>query len=380
MNDRIITKASASERDGEIEALIARLKARAATDSDAEKDVLAVQELAVELADARQSADVGDNLRRNQAALMSLTRSEAIGQGRIEDALREITEVAAEILGVGRASIWRYNDAQSKVLCVDLFVAADGSHQSGLALGKTDFPKYFDALKSERIIVAGDAVTDPQTAEFSEVYLKPLGVGAMLDAPVRMGGRMIGLICNEHLGSTRAWTPTEIHFASALADFIALAFESAERQRTESELRSAVRLAEERLETIERQRLAIADLSAPIIDVWDDILALPIVGLVDTQRSVEVTERLLARISATGARAVIVDLTGVDVVDTMTANHLLQMIRAAGLLGAYCVLSGISPQIAQTLVQLEVDLSEMTTVRNLKEALRVCLRRLDRKG
>jgi rsbT co-antagonist protein RsbR len=141
------------------------------------------------------------------------------------------------------------------------------------------------------------------------------------------------------------------------------------------ELRALVEVAEQRLATIERQRLAIADLSAPIIDVWDGVLALPVVGLVDTQRSIEMTERLLQRIADSGATSVIVDLTGVDVVDTMTANHLLQMIRAASLLGAFSVLSGISPQIALTLVQLELDLAELTIVRNLKEALKTCLRR-----
>jgi rsbT co-antagonist protein RsbR len=122
--------------------------------------------------------------------------------------------------------------------------------------------------------------------------------------------------------------------------------------------------------------MAIADLSAPIMDVWDGVIALPVIGLVDTQRSVELTERLLERISTSNARSVIVDVTGVDVVDTATANHLLQMIRAASLLGAFCVVSGISPQVAQTLVQLDVDLTMIRTVRNLKEALKECLKHL----
>lgn len=141
--------------------------------------------------------------------------------------------------------------------------------------------------------------------------------------------------------------------------------------------RRTAELEQERVETIERQRMAIADLSAPIMDVWDGVIALPIIGLVDTQRSVELTERLLERISASGARCVIVDVTGVDVVDTATANHLLQMIRSASLLGAFCVVSGISPQVAQTLVQLDVDLSAIRTVRNLKDALKVSLKHLD---
>lgn len=143
----------------------------------------------------------------------------------------------------------------------------------------------------------------------------------------------------------------------------------------QSKMRTA-ELEKERLETIERQRLAIADLSAPIMDVWDGVIALPVIGLVDTQRSVELTERLLERIANTGARCVIVDVTGVDVVDTATANHLLQMVRAASLLGAFCVVSGISPQVAQTLVQLDVDLSTIRTVRSLREALKECLRHL----
>lgn len=359
--------------------LVDRLRRRAKGDDKALSDAGDVEKLVRELASMRNNVDLNDGLRRHQAALMALTRSEAIGSGSLVDALGEITEVAAKILGVQRSSVWRYNDDESKIVCMDLYVEGQSEHAAGIELSKVDFPRYFEALRTERAIVAVDAHTDPNTSEFSEVYLTPLGVGAMLDAPVRVGGRMVGLICNEYVGGSRVWSTTEIHFASALADFTALAFESSQRRRTEAELRDAIRLAEESLQTIERQRMAIADLSAPIIDVWDDILALPIVGLVDTQRSVEVTERLLGRISSSGARAVIVDLTGVDVVDTMTANHLLQMIRAAGLLGAHCVLSGISPQIAQTLVQLDVDLSEMDTVRNLKEALRLCLAKTGRK-
>lgn len=132
------------------------------------------------------------------------------------------------------------------------------------------------------------------------------------------------------------------------------------------------RLNAERMEIIERQRMAITDLSTPIIDIWDDIITLPIVGVVDSHRSLEMTERLLTRISETHTKCVIIDLTGVDVVDTMTADHLLKMIRSASLLGSYCVVSGISPSIAQTLVQLDVDLAKLRTVRNLKEGLRAC--------
>ncbi len=134
------------------------------------------------------------------------------------------------------------------------------------------------------------------------------------------------------------------------------------------------RLQRERLETIERQRVAISNLSTPIIDLWDNIITLPIVGVVDSHRSLEMTERLLERISSTHVKCVIIDVTGVDVVDTMTADHLLKMVHSAQLLGSYCVVTGISPSVAQTLVQLEVDLERLATLRDLKAGLKACFR------
>ena len=137
------------------------------------------------------------------------------------------------------------------------------------------------------------------------------------------------------------------------------------------------KLNQQRLDTIARQQDAINDLSVPIIDVWQDIVMLPVVGVVDTQRSVEMTQRLLDRVAAGGAACVIIDLTGVDVVDTATADHLIRMLRSVQLLGSACVISGISPNVAQTLVQLEINLTDTFIVRNLREALKTCFRFLD---
>jgi rsbT co-antagonist protein RsbR len=124
---------------------------------------------------------------------------------------------------------------------------------------------------------------------------------------------------------------------------------------------------------IEQQRMTISALSTPIIDVWEGVVTLPLVGVIDTQRAVEMTERLLARIVESGARAVIIDLTGVEVVDTATADHLVRLTRAAGLLGARCFVTGIGPNIARTLVGMGVDLGGVRTMRTLKEALRACI-------
>lgn len=130
---------------------------------------------------------------------------------------------------------------------------------------------------------------------------------------------------------------------------------------------------EEKLDTIRRQQIAIRDLSAPIIDLWDGILTLPIVGTVDSQRAVDITEKLLQRIADTNAACVIIDLTGVDVVDTMTADHLIKLVKSARLLGTYCVVTGIGPEIARTLVDLGIELDELVTLKRLREGLQACL-------
>lgn len=151
-----------------------------------------------------------------------------------------------------------------------------------------------------------------------------------------------------------------------------------EAMKAMTEARAAL---EEKLDTIRRQQIAIRDLSAPIIDLWEGILTLPIVGTVDSQRAVDITEKLLQRVADTNAACVIIDLTGVDVVDTMTADHLIKLVKSARLLGTFCVVTGIGPEIARTLVDLGVELHELITLKRLREGLQACLAHLrDRKN
>ncbi len=132
----------------------------------------------------------------------------------------------------------------------------------------------------------------------------------------------------------------------------------------------------EKSELITRLRLALRELSTPILEVWDDILALPVIGVVDSQRSAEMTARLLEEVSRSRAKCVIVDLTGVDVIDTMAADHFIKLVRAVALLGARCVLTGIKPAVAQALVGLDTGFGKLTTLQNLKHGLRACMRLL----
>jgi PAS domain S-box-containing protein len=142
-------------------------------------------------------------------------------------------------------------------------------------------------------------------------------------------------------------------------------------------LNDALDEIELQVETIGRQQSAIQELSTPILQLWDNVLALPVIGVVDTRRSAEIMERLLAEITARQSRFVILDITGVEVVDTRTADHFIKVIKAAELLGANCILTGIRPAVAQTLVDLGIDLSSISTLRNLKEGLKECQRRME---
>lgn len=125
---------------------------------------------------------------------------------------------------------------------------------------------------------------------------------------------------------------------------------------------------QKRLEEALRQ--SIREMATPIIQVWDGVLALPVIGLVDSARAAQMTEALLDRIVRERCRVAILDLTGVDTIDTSTVNHLFKMVSAASLLGSRCVISGISSSVAQTIAHLGLDLSSLRTFRSLQEALR----------
>lgn len=122
--------------------------------------------------------------------------------------------------------------------------------------------------------------------------------------------------------------------------------------------------------TVERQQEAIAELSSPIMKIWDQVLTLPVIGIVDSRRTEEMMESLLNSVVETQSKSVIIDITGVDVVDTQTANHFIKMVKAVRLLGADCIITGISPEIAQTLTNIGVDLTQIKTRRNLQDGLK----------
>jgi len=134
------------------------------------------------------------------------------------------------------------------------------------------------------------------------------------------------------------------------------------------------RVEDELRRRLEAQQDAIHSMSTPIIQVWDDIVTMPVVGLVDSVRAADMKNSLLETVSRTSAKFAIVDLTGVDTVDTATADHLLKVMRAVGLLDTRCVITGIQPSVAQIIVALGLDMQGVVTLRSLREGLKYCMR------
>ena len=126
---------------------------------------------------------------------------------------------------------------------------------------------------------------------------------------------------------------------------------------------------------IERQQAELLELSTPVVKLWDGVLALPIIGTLDSARTQTMMETLLTRIADTGSAIAIIDITGVPTVDTLVAQHLIKTVTAIRLMGAECIISGVRPQIAQTIVHLGVDLGNVTTKANLADALALALTR-----
>lgn len=148
-----------------------------------------------------------------------------------------------------------------------------------------------------------------------------------------------------------------------------LTYELKQSKKMRSELEEKLTKIEEQQRTIFRQQEDLLELSSPVSKVWDNILILPVIGTLDSQRTQIMMENLLQKIVDTGCTISILDITGVPTVDTQVANHLLKTVTSARLLGADCIISGISPAIAQTIVHLGIDLSTIKTKATLQDAM-----------
>ncbi|MBD2457250.1 PAS domain S-box protein [Nostoc sp. FACHB-87] len=210
---------------------------------------------------------IRDNEQRKQIqSLVQLARSQTFQTGNLQATLQEITEVAAKTLLVERVGVWLYTADNTAIECSNLYDVRKNIHISGQTLLKASYPNYFQSLEMERSLAVNDAINDKRTQELAASYLKILGITSFLDAPIWLGGRVVGVVCHEHCGEMRQWTVEEENFASSIADFVALAIEASDRHIVQE----ALSKSEAQFRAIfERSSIGIgiADIKAQIVDI-----------------------------------------------------------------------------------------------------------------
>ena len=171
-----------------------------------------------------------------ETARMQLAKLHAGPESRLRDLWLQLAEVTARTLDVERVGVWILVDDERALRCRYLLQYSSLQVFQGAVLRRQDFPSYFQALQQHRTIAANDALGAPTTAELRQSYLEPLGITSLLDAPIYVGGKVVGVVCHEHVGAPRVWSETECNFTAAVADTISRVYGEYERRHAETAL------------------------------------------------------------------------------------------------------------------------------------------------
>lgn len=252
----------------------------------------------------------------------------------------------AELKAVGAGSDGRIPESEVRSQAADLLrLLAQAAQNGNLSdISRPEWAPAREFLEGVSRSRAIQGLSSEQTALFIFSLKKPLFIRLGKDL-----GQDVAALAEE------TWTVTE------LIDKLGL--------------HTMVAFQKSREDVIRRQQEEMLELSTPVVKLWEGVLALPMIGTLDSSRTQIVMESLLQRIVETGSEIAIIDITGVPTVDTLVAQHLLKTVTAIRLMGADCIISGIRPQIAQTIVHLGVDLEGVTTKANLADALALALKR-----
>jgi|GEM_PF-1801179 len=177
-----------------------------------------------------------DRMQAQQRALVRLATEPALAEGRLEDLWPVLTATVADVLSVDRVNVWVFSADGTELRCLANFERSTGRYSAGDVLSMHRYPRYVEALQSGLVIEAVDVHQDPRTAELTADYWAPLGIASSVDAPIRLRGQVVGVLCCEHSGVPRTWAPDEVTFVTEVADLIAQAFLHAEVRRLAEEV------------------------------------------------------------------------------------------------------------------------------------------------
>ena len=317
-------------------------------------------------------------LAKQNTLLSEHARTPVLLGGNLEDSLAAIARLATETLGVARTSIWLYNPARTHLRCAHLFERDAARHSAGSALAAADYPAYFAALGEERSIAAGHAATDPRTREFAPGYLAPLGITSMLDAPIRAGGKMVGVVCHEHIGPARAWEADEENFAGSVADLVSLSLEVAQRREAEDALREAhasleikvadrtrdLAAANERLQELDRLKSEfLATMSHELRTPLNSIIGFTGIlrhGLAGPLNDEQHKQLGMVLFSARHLLGLINDILDLSRIESGKMETVREDFKIAGV--AAEVVQSLAPMAAQKKLALETDLDDPALV------------------
>jgi two-component system, cell cycle sensor histidine kinase and response regulator CckA len=195
-----------------------------------------------------------------ETARLRLARYRVEGAEARQRAAAHAAQVSAEALAVERVGVWLLRERGRKLVCAHQYTRSTGTHSAGQVLEAKQYPTYVAALSERRIICAEDARTHELTRELAATYLEPAGIGSMLDAPIIRDGRVIGVVCHEHVGEPRRWSQKDLEFASSVADMVTMIFEQADRLELEAALQEQAeqRLEGQKMEALGRMARAVA--------------------------------------------------------------------------------------------------------------------------
>lgn len=216
---------------------------------------------------AASNPDFSVPTRPADTARLALTRLRVEDRTPLPTVFERVTEEAAEFLNVERAGIWLFVEERRALRCVNLFERSRREHSAGITLQTQEFPAYFQALEQRKTVPAEDARGDARTGGLAEAYLVPLGIASLLDAPICLGGEVVGVLCHEHIGPAREWTTEERDFAGSMADLLALKMKASELE----ELRAAVQTQTAQLAEA-RHGAELAETAAGIAHDFNNIL------------------------------------------------------------------------------------------------------------